>query len=776
MTELVADAGAPERPFLRRVYARLAEPLAITPGKLSEIAEVLAARPASSKTNAAPPAWYAAGPVAVVPIGGTLVKATGGVAAESGLMSYAQIEAGFRGALTDPNTDTVLLHVDSFGGEVNGLFALADQIHGARGGKPIIALVDEAACSAAYLLAAAADRIVLGSAIAQIGSIGVIVQHVDRSRADAMAGLSFTTLAVGARKADGNPHAPLSEDARASMMARLGAVYIEFATRVASFRGLPLQTVTATEAAVYFGAEALQLRLADAIQAPGELLLSLQAPSNKPRSSDMKMLSLPTAPVAAYPAGDAPGDVSPERLAMIRSMHAAHNLTGAEILHLMNAPMDQLTAGVTPGRMVEATGIVAARGGNPIEAFDIAADPVQLMRGRAQRGEQYLAQLRADEANTPHPPAVPLSDGYASSYDDPAFKREAMATAIAARLNPRLTPSEPGREYMSRSLVEMAAELAEARGVRVRGLSRSQVVEAAMQRVGAYHGTGDFPALLRSAGERALMFSYEAAPAAIKLVAKRRRARDFRPLSSLRLSEAPKLLEVGEDGEVQHGTMGEAKETYSVRTFARIFGLTRQAIINDDLGAFADWTQRMGVASAELEADLLVGLLNENGGMGPTLDDAKSLFHADHGNLAAAGAALSVATLGAARQAMRDQTGLDGTTPINATPRYLLVGSALETVAEQVLAQIYAATVNDANPFAGKLALLVEPRIKGNRWRLFADPQVCPVLEQAYLQDAEGPQVTSREGFDTMGMEFRVSIDVGAGAVDHRGAYLNAGA
>ena len=122
------------------------------------------------------------------------------------------------------------------------------------------------------------------------------------------------------------------------------------------------------------------------------------------------------------------------------------------------------------------------------------------------------------------------------------------------------------------------------------------------------------------------------------------------------------------------------------------------------------------------------------------------------------------------------RVALDKKTPINATPKYLVVGPELETTAEQVLASIYAATVADVNAFSGKLSLLVEPRITDDSFYLFADPTVLPVLEYSYLSSAQGPQMASREGWDVLGMEFRVVLDFGCGAVDWRGAYLNPGA
>ena len=174
---------------------------------------------------------------------------------------------------------------------------------------------------------------------------------------------------------------------------------------------------------------------------------------------------------------------------------------------------------------------------------------------------------------------------------------------------------------------------------------------------------------------------------------------------------------------------------------------------------------------------MLWTLVSQSSGAGPLMgEDGKRLFHADHGNLAGTGAAPDETTLSAARLALRTMKGLDGKTPVAATPKFLLVGPALETSAEKLLSSITPATADDVNPFAGKLELLVEPRISGNAWYVFTDPAQLAVLEYAYLSSAQGPQIASREGWDVLGMEFRVVLDFGCGAVDWRGAYRNAGA
>jgi len=355
------------------------------------------------------------------------------------------------------------------------------------------------------------------------------------------------------------------------------------------------------------------------------------------------------------------------------------------------------------------------------------------------------------------------------SHDDPTVQVERMAEALACRAMGG-KPSEAARPFMNHRLEGLARICLEMRGQRVRSLSCEEVFARAM------HTTSDFPELLNGTGNRVAMSAYEAAPNPLKSLARQSNVNDFRAKTMLRIGEMGGLEKVGEHGEVKSVTRAENKESYSLDTYAAMFSLSRKAMINDDLGAFTDFAQVAGRAAAEKEASLLLTLLTQSSGAGPVMGDGVRLFHSSHGNLAGSGAVISVTTLSAARLAMRDQKGLDGRTPINATPKFLVVPSSKETTAEQVLAGLYAGTVADVNPFSGRLTLLVEPRLTGNGWYVFADPASLPVLEYAYLSSAQGPQMSAREGWDTLGMEFRVILDFGCGAIDHRGAYRNPGA
>lgn len=356
------------------------------------------------------------------------------------------------------------------------------------------------------------------------------------------------------------------------------------------------------------------------------------------------------------------------------------------------------------------------------------------------------------------------------SQDDPAIRGRHMGEALYARINPQHQLSEPARRYAYATCAEMARELLMLRGHSVTGLSPATIITRAL------HTTSDFPLIVGDTIGRTLRAAYQAAPAGVRRLGRQTTARDFRTVNKIMLGETPTLEKLDEHGEIRAGTMAEAKEAYKVETFARKIGVTRQVLVNDDLGAFADLARRMGQAAAETEARVLVDLLEGSLGNGPTMSDGKALFHADHSNKAASGGAIADDTLSAARLAMRSQTGLSGQ-PISVTPKYLLVPPVQETVAEKWLATIAAAKAADVNPFSGSLSLVVEPRLSSaTRWYVSADPGEIDGLEYAYLAGGEGPQVETKAGWDVDGVEIRVILDFGAGFIDWRGWYANAGA
>ena len=359
-----------------------------------------------------------------------------------------------------------------------------------------------------------------------------------------------------------------------------------------------------------------------------------------------------------------------------------------------------------------------------------------------------------------------------SPVTEPEAMVRAMGDALYQRVNPAHQVSDLGRQFVGRRIADYARALLQARGISTLG-SDAEVITR-------MHTTGDFPNLLGTLAGKVLAASYQAAPSGMKVVCRRGTPHnDFRGRNVLRRGELPTLETVPEGAEIKRGTLAEQKDNYSVVTKAKIFQISRQALVNDDLGAFADLAAGWGLAAAETENQVLVTKLTENSGTGPTLGDSVVLFHSSHGNVAGSGAAISDTTLSAARLALRSMKGLNGTTPISATPKYLLVPAALETTAEKYLSTLYPAQATNVNPFANKLELVVDARLdaaSATRWYVFADPAIIPVIEYAYLAGAEGVQIETRAGFEIDGVEIKARLDFGCGGVDHRGAFMNPGA
>jgi hypothetical protein len=342
---------------------------------------------------------------------------------------------------------------------------------------------------------------------------------------------------------------------------------------------------------------------------------------------------------------------------------------------------------------------------------------------------------------------------------DPEFRARAMGEALFAGLNPSHQPSEAARAYMGMLPTDVARDCLRVRGMSTTGLSKAAIIERSL------NTTSDFSMIMGDTMGRFLRQSYEAAPSGILQVARQTTAPDFRKKQSLMLSGFSDLEKVNEHGEFKHGNFVEAGESYKIDTFGKIFGITRQALVNDNLGAFADATRRMGQSAARFRSDFLVSLLLSN----PKMSDGKALFHADHGNLAASGGDLLEIALTDARKAMRTQKGLKGEF-ISVTPKYLIVGPELETVGEKLVASITPATTADVNAFSN-LVLIVEPRIADDYWFLVADPAEIDGLEYAYLEGEPGPQITTQAGFEIDGVKFRIRMDFGGGFVDWRSWY-----
>jgi hypothetical protein len=376
----------------------------------------------------------------------------------------------------------------------------------------------------------------------------------------------------------------------------------------------------------------------------------------------------------------------------------------------------------------------------------------------------------------------PLGGGRLESGKTELEKFTAAAgDALAMRCNLSMEKPAPGAmELRGYTLRELAKEHLERCGVSVRGLDNQTLAGVALGivRMSGMHTTSDFANILANTAGKILQKAYETAPSTWQAWCATASGNDFKSVDRPQLSEAPSLELINEHGEYTYGGFSDFKEANQIRTYGRKFAITRQALINDDLGALQRIPRAFGSAASRRINDLVYAILTGNQVMAY---DNTALFHSTHGNLAASAAALASATLGAARTAMRKQTGPNGAT-LNIAPRYLLVPAALEMTADVLLRSV-ASTDSEknsgvVNPWQNALTPVVEARLdatSATAYFLAADPSVIDTVEVMFLDGNQAPVIEEMEQSNIDGREFKVRIDVGARALDHRGLYKNAG-
>lgn len=287
--------------YPRIVAAVFDEPWAILPSKMEAIvefiqaqadgvkfnAEELAARLSNSKVAATA---RRAGAIQVIPVQGVIAHRMNMMTAMSGGTSTQVLGAQIREAVADDSIKAVVLDVDSPGGAVAGTDELAAEIAALRGRKPIIASVSGMAASAAYWIASAADEVV-ASPTSQVGGIGVLLPHVDRSGEEAASGVKTTLITAGKYKAEGNPYEPLSDEARGALQAMVDHYYAMFVDRVAVNRGVSSKDVRGGfgEGRVVTAAAAKREGMIDRVETMRETLARLgvsAGPSRAVRAND----------------------------------------------------------------------------------------------------------------------------------------------------------------------------------------------------------------------------------------------------------------------------------------------------------------------------------------------------------------------------------------------------------------------------------------------------------------------------------------------------------
>jgi hypothetical protein len=396
----------------------------------------------------------------------------------------------------------------------------------------------------------------------------------------------------------------------------------------------------------------------------------------------------------------------------------------------------------------------------------MTASPADFEAG-AQEAANRLYSIRATADLAPNSRA---HVGY--SYDG----GDGMRARMVAGLTKRIDPASADRTYNGpgMDISEIAFACAQAAGMRPWSKD-----EAVRMMTGGAHSTSDFTFILDGSIANIVARRLEIAQPAILAAASVMDRDDYRQGRALQLSATSEPREVREGAEITFVTADDKGELLpAIRDFGAGFNITNQAMANDATaaGLLNDIARRMSDGAITMQRKVVLQPLVANSGAGQTMADGKALFHVDHGNLAASGAVLSVTSLSAARRAMRRQMGSRGEI-LAVEPWALVVPPELETVAQQLIAEIAASTVSDVNPFSGRLGLIVEPGLTSpTAWYVCANPAQYDGLVVAYLEGRRSPSIQSRPAWETLGMQFRLVWSLDAKFIEWATWYRNPGA
>lgn len=396
------------------------------------------------------------------------------------------------------------------------------------------------------------------------------------------------------------------------------------------------------------------------------------------------------------------------------------------------------------------------------------------------RSGQTVEQVRAqilDELARRDAAAGGHHNRVSAGMDQIDKHRDAAVEVLLARAQVRQPGGKPVRveadnPFRSYTLLDLARHALEQCGVRTAGMSKMELVGRAFTQ-----STSDFPVMLENAMHKTLQAAYAVAADSWSRWCARGSVSDFRDHNRYRVGSLGNLDPLTELGEFKNKAIPDGERSrIKAGTKGNIINLSRQAIINDDLGAFLGLATAFGRAASRTVEQDAYALLASN----PTLPDGFALFSTEHANIGIAGA-LSVATVDDARQKMALQKDVGGNDFLDLRPSIWVGPVSLGGLARVLNESQYDPDANNklqrANMVAGLFRDIVDsPRLTGTQWYAFADPADAPVIEVAFLDGNDAPFLELENGFDVDGARWKVRLDYGIAAIDYRGAVRGPGA
>ena len=334
-------------------------------------------------------------------------------------------------------------------------------------------------------------------------------------------------------------------------------------------------------------------------------------------------------------------------------------------------------------------------------------------------------------------------------------------------------PAEGATELRSASLVDFARQCLIRAGMtaEANSMNKEALVRAALT------PSAQFSGILDNTVNKSMQTAYTAQATTYQFWTSVGSNPDFKATSRYQISEGGDLLKINENGEFVDDKMTDSGISTQLVTYGRKFGLSRQAIINDDLSYITKMPQAYARAAKRGINKAVYAILNDNS----VIYDGKALFHADHTNaLLSAGAAPSVVEIDKLQQKMMKQTNLRGKEKLNIRPKFIIVPVELDVTTRQLTTSVNdpanATGVLVPNPFNGRFEVISDAELTGaKKWFMAADPNAIDTIEVTYLNGSDMPTLESQVAWDTLGMEWRIYIDYGINVIDYRGLLYDKG-
>jgi ATP-dependent protease ClpP protease subunit len=682
-----------------------------------------------------------------------------------GITAVAMVDA-----LAQLNVSTIRVRINSRGGIATEGIAIYNALkrHPAR----IVVVVDGSAESIASLVAMAGDEVIMpantllmihapyipqGGNAVQLREYADNLETIAAAMAESYIAKSGKRAEVEAMLADGKNHYfTAAEAVEFGFADRMDETELEPLSHAAAAAAL-CSYVSAIAAAPPVFASGLRGRL-QAATTP-QVFASLPEVTQRAvvaqiEDEDMKMKLL----AAALAAGAnvqppvAPGAVTPP------APLAANNDPAIAIAAAMTALRDrnaEIIALAQPHIGVEEVRTY-------VDSVIAAADPTVTA---GDVGKQILALMAKGR--------TPLNGGgnVVPGVDERDKQRTAMALAIDVRTGG--ARAEAGNPFHGFTMFELARACADRAGVNTRGMDRMDIVAAAFT-----SSSSDFPQLLGNTANKALLRGYNDAPEAFPTFTRAVSVSDFKPTTLAGLGLFTGLDAIAENGEYKYGKFSETGAPLQLVTYGKMFGISRQAIINDDLNALADVPRKMGAAAKRTVGDAVFAVFTGN----PTMADGVALFHATHNNLVSSGTVLSTTSVDGLRVLMATQKDPSGKV-VRVPLKYLVVPMGLGGLARTVLESQFEVSgsknLTTPNIVRNSFEVIEDPRLDASSataWYGVADPNLIDGIAVGYLDGKQEPYLESKDGWSVDGTAFKVRIDAAVAAVDHRGLAKNPGA